>query len=54
MSKQRLLKKVEILQGRVQELWSLIDYGMPCQEIMKHLNTLQSRIESGEIKPKKP
>jgi hypothetical protein len=55
MSKQRLLKKIATIQNKVQELWAAIgtDYGMCCQSVMRELNHLEKRIESGEVKPSK-
>lgn len=52
MSKNRLIKKIDTIQSKVQSLWAQIgtDYGLHCQTIGRELNELQKKIESGEVK----
>jgi len=53
MSKRKLIKRIDTLQIKNQELWAKIetDYGQHCQTIGRELSELQKKIESGETKP---
>jgi len=55
MSTKELIKRIEIIQAKVQTLWHNIesDSNLHCQTVLSELNALEKQIERGEVKPKK-
>lgn len=54
MSKRRVLKKLQTIQGKVMELWQELgtSQGTHCQIITRELAELEKKIERGSIKIK--
>lgn len=54
-SKTALIKKIEVIQGKIQSLWAQLgtNGGMNCQTASREMGALKKKIERNEIKIKK-